>query len=179
MLARMDDAADAALVDPATDPGLARHPRVARLAESSLLIVGAAVLATFLTAVITFVWGFAKVWSLVDLLFDEGSNSSLAIVRLLEVIDVYLLGTVMLIIAIGLVELFVTPVQLPQWLEIHSLDDLKGKIIDVIQLVAAIKFLEKLVLAKEPLDALWYGLAVAAVILALLAVRMVKLKSTH
>jgi hypothetical protein len=53
---------------------------------------------------------------------------------------------------------------------IKQLSDLKGKLIDVIQLVAAIKFLEKLVTAEEALDVLWYALAVSIVILALLAV---------
>ena len=132
--------------------------------------------ALFLTALITFFWGFAKVWSFVDLLLDDGADSSLAIVKLLEVIDIYLLGAVLLILSIGLVELFVTSLDLPAWLEIHSLSDLKGKLIDVVQLVAAIKFLEKLVTSDDALDVLWYALAVSAVILALLAVRWVQKK---
>ena len=148
-----------------------RRGRVGRRAEHSVVIVVIGAFALFVTALITFVWGFAKVWSFVDLLLEDGANSSLATVRLLEVIDTYLLGTVVLILAIGLVELFVTPLQLPEWLVIRDLGDLKGKLIDVIQLVAAIKFLEKLVLSEEPLDTLWYALAVSSVILALLAVR--------
>ncbi len=145
--------------------------QVGRLAEHSVIVVVIGAFALFLTAVITFVWGFAKVWSFVDLLLEDGANGSLATVRLLEVIDTYLVGTVVFILAIGLVELFVTPVRLPEWLEIRDLGDLKGKLIDVIQLVAAIKFLEKLVLSEEPLETLWYALAVSSVILALLAVR--------
>ena len=148
-----------------------RHERIARLTEGSVMIAGVGSIALFATAVVTFGWGFAKVWSFLDLLIDRGADNSLAIVKLLEVIDIYLLGAVLLILAVGLVELFVTSVRLPAWLEIHSLSDLKGKLIDVIQLVAAIKFLEKLVTAKEPLDVLWYALAVSVVILALLAVR--------
>lgn len=148
-----------------------RRELVGRLAEHSVVVVVIGALALFLTALITFVWGFAKVWSFVDLLLEDGANGSLATVRLLEVIDTYLVGTVVLILAIGLVELFVTPLRLPEWLVIRDLGDLKGKLIDVIQLVAAIKFLEKLVLSEDPLDTLWYALAVSSVILALLAVR--------
>ncbi len=77
------------------------------------------------------------------------------------------------------VGLFVTALRLPVWLVIDSLTDLKGKIIDVIQLVVAIKFLEKLVKADDPLDTLWYALAVSAVILALLAVRWVQKNDSH
>lgn len=157
---------------------IGRRDLVARLVERSIVVAGIGAIALFLTSLITFVWGFAKVWSFVDLLFDDGADASLAIVKLLEVIDIYLLGAVLLILSIGLVELFVTSLDLPSWLEIHSLSDLKGKLIDVIQLVAAIKFLEKLVTAKDPLGVLWYALAVSAVILSLLAVRWVQ-KKTH
>lgn len=154
-----------------------RRERIARITEGSVVIAGVGSVALFATAVITFGWVFAKVWSFIDLLIDRGADSSLAIVKLLEVIDISLLGAVLLILAVGLVELFVTSVQMPAWLEIHSLSDLKGKLIDVIQLVAAIKFLEKLVTAEEPLDVLWYALAVSVVILALLAVRWLQKKN--
>jgi uncharacterized membrane protein YqhA len=157
--------------------GMQRYERIARFTERSVKVAGIAAVALFAMAVITFAWGVAKVWSFVDLLFDRGADSSLAIVKLLDVIDIYLLGAVLLILAVGLVELFVTSVHLPAWLEIHSLSDLKGKLIDVIQLVAAIKFLEKLVTAEEALDVLWYALAVSIVILALLAVRWMHKKS--
>ena len=158
-------------------PGMQRYERIARLTEMSVKAAGIAAVALFVMAVITFVWGVAKVWSFVDLLLDRGADNSLAIVKLLDVIDIYLLGAVLLILAVGLVELFVTSVRLPAWLEIHSLSDLKGKLIDVIQMVAAIKFLEKLVTAEEALDVLWYALAVSVVILALLAVRWMHKKS--
>ena len=151
-----------------------RRPGVAKVAESSLLVVGAAALALGATAAVTFAWGVSKVWKLAKLLLQGGEEDSLSIVRLLEVIDVFLLGTVLVILAIGLVELFITELRLPQWLVIRSLSDLKGKFIDVLQLVAAIKFLEKLVVAKTALDVLWYGLAVAVVIGVLLAVRVLR-----
>jgi len=147
---------------------------VARVAESSLLVVGAAAFALGVTAAITFAWGVAKVWKLAKLLLQGGEADAISIVRLLEVIDVFLLGTVLMILAIGLVELFITELRLPQWLVINSLGDLKGKFIDVLQLVAAIKFLEKLVLADSALDVLWYGIAVAVVIGVLLAVRVIR-----
>ncbi|MFM7687128.1 MAG: YqhA family protein [Actinomycetota bacterium] len=146
---------------------------IARVAESSLLLVSVAALALAVTAAVTFAWGVAKVWKLAKVLLDR-SEDSLAIVRLLEVIDVFLLGTVLVILAIGLVELFITELRLPAWLVIRDLGDLKGKFIDVLQLVAVIKFLEQLVLEKSALDVLWYGLAVAVVIGVLLAVRVVR-----
>ena len=129
-------------------------------------------------SIVTFIWGGVKVWKFVELLFEDGVDAPIAVVRLLQAIDVYLLGTVLLILALGFIELFVTPLRLPGWLVIKNLADLKGKLVDVIQVVAAIKFLEKLVLDKDALDVLWYGIAVSLLIAALLAVRWVG-KQSH
>ncbi|MFZ4810172.1 MAG: YqhA family protein [Ilumatobacteraceae bacterium] len=156
-----------------------RRERIARISEASPNIVIIAAVSLGITAVVTFVWGCAKVVSFVRLLLEEGATSPVAVVRLLDVIDVYLLGTVVLILAVGLVELFVTPLRLPGWLVIRSIGDLKGKLIDVIQLVAAIKFLEKLVLDKDALDVLYYGIAVSLVISVLVLVRFVQRTTEH
>ena len=157
-----------------TTPGPALRPGLARMAESLVYVVIVASLALAVTAGVTFVWGAAKVWAFIDLLLDEGSEASLAIVQLLEIIDIFLLGTVVVILAVGLIELFVTRLRLPAWLVITNLGDLKGKFIDVLQLVAAIKFLEIAVTDKDALDVLWYGIAVTLIIGVLLAVRVIK-----
>lgn len=160
-------------------PTLPRRERIARLSEASTLAVLVAAVSLGVTAIVTFVWGCAKVWSFVVLLIEDGASSPVAVVRLLEVIDIYLLGTVLLILAVGLIELFVTPLRLPPWLVIGSLGDLKAKLIDVIQLVAAIKFLEKLVLDKDAIDVLWYAIAVSLVIAVLVLVRFVQRTADH
>jgi uncharacterized membrane protein YqhA len=67
-----------------------------------------------------------------------------------------------------LYELFIGDVQLPQWLVIRNLSDLKAKIVDVIVLVIAIKFLEKLVQGGDAIDILWYGLASTTVMAVLI-----------
>jgi uncharacterized membrane protein YqhA len=156
-----------------------RRERIARISEASPNIVIIAAVSLGITAVVTFVWGCAKVVSFVRLLLEEGATSPVAVVRLLDVIDVYLLGTVLLILAVGLVELFVTPLRLPGWLVIRSIGDLKGKLIDVIQLVAAIKFLEKLVLDKDAIDVLYFAIAVSLVIGVLVLVRFVQRTTEH
>jgi len=125
------------------------------------------------------VWGAAQAWSLVRLLVTEGAGAKVAVVDLLEVIDTYLLGTVALILGVGIVELFITPLRLPAWLVIDDLGDLKSKVIDGVILVAAVKFLEQLVISKDALDVLYYGLAVAVVSAVLLAVRWVGSTTAH
>ena len=55
------------------------------------------------------------------------------IVEVLTAVDAILLGTVLLVIGYGLYELFVdTRLEVPEWLEVRDLDDLKSKLIGVV-----------------------------------------------
>ena len=66
--------------------------------------------------------------------------------------------------ALGLHELFIQKLALPEWLVIDDLKKLKGKLSDVVILILAIKFLEKLIESKNAQDTLMTGIAVAVVI---------------
>jgi uncharacterized membrane protein YqhA len=90
------------------------------------------------------------------------------IVSILTSVDAILLGTVLLVIGYGLYELFVdTNLEVPQWLEINTLDDLKAKLIGVIVAIIAVIFVGVLVDAKSANDVLYYGAGAGAVIVAL------------
>ena len=74
----------------------------------------------------------------------------------------------MYIIALGLYELFVDDqLPLPQWLEIHDLDDLKNKLTGVVILVMAVLFLGQVVTWDGERDLLRYGGGIALMIAAL------------
>jgi len=143
---------------------------IARVLSRSRLLVLFAVATSLVLSAVTFAWGAVKAWNFtVGLFEDRGWDRDVTVVSLLEAIDVILLGTVLLIFAVGLYELFVAPIELPDWLVIDSLNDLKAKLSDVIVLLLAIKFVEKLLLAKEAVDVLYYGVGIALVIGALVA----------
>jgi uncharacterized membrane protein YqhA len=90
------------------------------------------------------------------------------IVSILTSVDAILLGTVLLVIGYGLYELFVdTNLEIPQWLEINTLDDLKAKLIGVIVAIIAVIFVGVLVDAKSASDVLYFGAGSGAVIVAL------------
>jgi uncharacterized membrane protein YqhA len=60
----------------------------------------------------------------------------------IEITDIFLLATVLYIVALGLYELFIDhQVPVPNWLEIRTLDDLKDKLIGVIIVVIGVGFL--------------------------------------
>ncbi|HEX8550038.1 MAG TPA: YqhA family protein [Abditibacteriaceae bacterium] len=83
-------------------------------------------------------------------------------------VDAFLIGTVFVLIALGLYSLFVDDtLPLPKWLEVHTLDDLKYKLINVIVLVLAVTFLSVAVGWKGQKEVLHIGGAIALVIFAL------------
>jgi len=134
-----------------------------------IAVVGLAV-----TAAATFGWSVAKsVKFVVDLLSGEWRNE-LMVVKLLQVIDTYLLAVVQLITALGLYELFVGDLDAPAWLEVHSLDDLKKPIVDVLVVYVGVKGVEALVKSSDSADTLRSAAAVGIIVLALTGFRLVK-----
>jgi uncharacterized membrane protein YqhA len=90
------------------------------------------------------------------------------IVAFIDVIDLFLMGIVFYIISLGLYELFIDDkVKTPDWLIIRDFDSLKGKLVSVVIVVLGVLFLGKAVGAKDGLDLLYFGGAIAMVIAAL------------
>ena len=137
-------------------------------------VVLIAVVGLLATTLASFGWGIAKTVKFVDTLLSGGWRDDLTVVQLLEVIDIYLLAVVQLIVAIGLYELFVGTLDVPEWLRIDSLDDLKKSIIDVLIVFIGVNGVERLVKTPDPLDALASSGAVAVLIVAMTAFRFVK-----
>ena len=120
----------------------------------------------------TFLWAIAKTVRLIGTLLDGGWRSDETIVDLLEVIDTYLLAIVQLIVAIGLYELFIAALDVPDWLKARSLDDLKKSIVDVLIVFIGVKGVERLVVTEDPVDTLAFAGAVALLIGALSLFRL-------
>ena len=136
--------------------------------ERLRLLIVVAVLGLTVTTVVSLVWGVARAVELGAVLLDGGWRQDATLVTLLEVVDLFLVATVQLIVALGLYELFVGDLDLPDWLTVGSFGELKQPVIDILVVVMVIKFIER-ALTGSALDALHYGLATAAVVIALVA----------
>ena len=80
-------------------------------------------------------------------------------------IDFFLLGTVLYIIAMGLYELFIDDkLPMPKWLHIESLDNLKEKLVTVIIVMLAASFLGEVVEWTGGNDIFYLGAAIALLI---------------
>ncbi len=143
-----------------------------RVLERVRHVVVVAVAGLTFTMTVTFAWAIAKTVRLTGLLLDGGWRNDLSMVDLLEVIDTYLLAILQLIVVIGLYELFIGALDVPDWLKARSLEDLKKSIVDVLIVFIGVKGVERLVAIQEPLDALTYTGAVATLIAALSLFRL-------
>lgn len=86
----------------------------------------------------------------------------------IDLADLFLVGTVLYVMALGLYELFIDDrLPLPAWLEIHDIDDLKGKLVGVVVVVLAVFFLGEAVGGDGQRDVLRLGGGIALVIAAL------------
>jgi uncharacterized membrane protein YqhA len=141
------------------------------LAKSRYLVL-IAVLGSALAAFVLVIYGGISIYNVIAQTFQESvSNKGIKSLALsfIEIIDVFLLATVFYIIAVGLYELFIddkVPL-LPAWLEIHTLDDLKNKLISVVIVVMGVLFLGNVVSWKGDPSILYLGAAVALMITAL------------
>ncbi len=137
--------------------------------EKSKYITLVAVFSALLASAVAFVWGMIQsVRALVDLV-ESFSADGIDIIPVIELMDIFLIATVLLIFAVGIYELFIGKLALPEWLIIKNLHDLKVKLSSVVIMVMGIVFLKHLVEWQDPLGTLFFGLAVMVVSAALIA----------
>lgn len=99
---------------------------------------------------------------------SESSSLKDSIVAVLTAIDAILLGTVLLVIGYGLYELFIdTDIQVPAWLRVDNLDDLKSKLIGVVVAIISVVFVGVFVDSNRATDIVSYGLGAGALVVGL------------
>ena len=133
-----------------------------------------AVIGLLATSVSTFGWSVARTVLFVSDLFEGKWRTDEQVIALLKTIDIYLLALIQFIMVIGLYELFIGELDVPDWLKIDSIDDLKKSIVDILVIFVAVKGIEGLLKQKNPLDALTFVGAASSLILVLTLFRFVK-----
>ena len=119
------------------------------------------------------IMGMGRIFTAGAKLLSAGDFSAKAVkimaLAVIEIIDLFLVGTVAYITAIGLYKLFVSSseIELPMRLKIRNLKDLEDKIIGVIVAALAVAFLGQAAGAEEAAKLLSYGGGIALVIAAL------------
>lgn len=142
---------------------------MARLLEKSRYLVLLAVVPSLFAATAAFLWGVWKtILVIIEIIVTQGKDP-LTAVALIELMDKFLIAAGLYIFAVGMYELFIGELSLPEWLKVHNLHEIKSRLSSVIILVMAIVFLEHVVEWKEPQGTLFLAIAVALVTAALIA----------
>ncbi len=138
---------------------------------ASRYVIALAVLGTFLCAMTMIVYGVFTVYTIIDdaVSHDVSVHGARALaISSIELIDLFLLGTVVYIVALGLYELFIDDqLPMPKWLQISDLDELKEKLIGVIIVLLGVSFLGTIVEWEGGHDIFYFGAAIALVITSL------------
>jgi uncharacterized membrane protein YqhA len=150
---------------------------------SSRFFILVAVLGSFLASSVALV--FAGISTIVVAVqtfkeadFSDKGTKYLA-VELVTLIDLFLLGTVLYIVSVGLYTLFIDAnVPMPAWLRITTIDDLKERLLGVVSVLLAVTFLGNAVPWQGGTEILSLGLAIAAV-LAAVGLLLSVLSRTH
>jgi uncharacterized membrane protein YqhA len=151
------------------------HPAAASMAQRLLgrlrharYLFFFAVVSTLLAAALVMLYGTVQLVGFVVELVRHGSISNQwgAELRLtvIEVVDLFLIGTVLFVIAVGLYQLFFTSMMpLPRWLLVQDVGDLERKLIGLVITVLSVVFLGQIVTWDGQRELLGFGVAIGAV----------------
>jgi uncharacterized membrane protein YqhA len=142
---------------------------VRRLLATSRFFIIVAVVGSFIASAAALVYGGLATVAIVIRTFGQGdfsqTGAKLLSVDLVTMIDLFLLGTVLYIFAVGLYELFIdSGLPMPGWLRITTLDDLKERLLGVVAVLLAVTFLGSAVTWDGSTSILALGVAIALVL---------------
>jgi uncharacterized membrane protein YqhA len=138
----------------------------------SRVLVIIAIIGMILTSIFVIITGFAELYRIILFFIHDGILSEEAgtflSVTVTEMIDLYLIGLVLIIFALGLYQLFIdSDINLPEWLDTPSFDVLKGRLLIVIAVVLAVLFLGYASTATDGRTIAGLGIGISLVIIAI------------
>lgn len=131
--------------------------------EKSRYLALIGVLGLLAGAVTSFCWGIYKTLKTVQSALSNYDKEEYTLVSLFDSLDSFLIAIALLVISVSIYELFVGGLEVPDWMTVHDLSELKAKFALVIVPVMAVKFLQKLLSSENAVETLYYGIAVALV----------------
>ena len=143
-----------------------------------IFIVVFALLISSLAAFYLGVHSTIKAFSEITHSYQEGRSlgTNVVIVYLISSIDEFLLGIILIIIALGVYELFISKIDFidegkllyPKWLTFHSLEELKAALTKVIIIILMVYFFKSVVMMEfnTPLSILYLSIGISLIALA-------------
>jgi uncharacterized membrane protein YqhA len=143
---------------------------ITRLFSYTRYLLVIPVLGALIASVTILLFGGAETVRTIATVLDADAmvpSSKALLLKYIEIIDLFLIGTVFYITALGLYELFIDEnVPTPAWLHITHLDDLKSKLLGVIVLILMVVFLGRVINWDTGWDVLILGASIGFVVVA-------------
>jgi len=138
----------------------------------SRILVVIVIIGLLIASIIVIIAGFGELFRMISFLMNDGLLShdagKVLSVNVTEMIDLFLIGLVLIITAIGLYQLFINPdLVLPEWLNTPTFDTLKERLLVIILVLLAVIFLGSAATATDGVMIAGLGIAVASVIAAI------------
>lgn len=143
--------------------------RVVKFITGTRFFVLIPVIGLAIAAVILFIkGGIELIYFLPELIsgMEETATHGNIIVEIVEIVHLFLVGTVLFITSLGLYELFIEPLPLSPWLKTHNIEELELNLVGLTIVVLAVNFLSVIFEEQENNLAL-YGIGYALPIVAL------------
>lgn len=141
------------------------------LLENAKYLILVIVLSSLVGTVVALIWGIYETVNVVVNLLTHYKDASSAVASFVQLMDIFLVAAVLYIFTVTLYELFIGELNMPEWLNVHSFDELKTILSNMVILILSVSFLKYFLERKDPLDTLLYALAVAVVSFALISYR--------
>ncbi len=135
-----------------------------RLLEQSRFLLWGIVGTSFVMFLSVLLWSLYKTLSTVWNTVNGNSKDAAIKVSFIELLDVFLIAAIFYVFTVAIYELFIGDLDLPGWLAIHNLDELKAKLINITVLVIAVVFLEHFIEWNSSQVILENGIGAALVI---------------
>lgn len=142
----------------------------AKLFAASRFLIIIAVIGSLFAATLVMLFGIYDLLRVVVLIFQDGPNAEditkKVSVGAIELIELFLLGTVLYVVALGLYQLFIEKdLPVPPWLKITTLDNLKERLLATVLVMLAVSFFGYAVTWDGSWNILAIGLAIGFVII--------------
>jgi uncharacterized membrane protein YqhA len=141
-----------------------------RLFSWSRYLIIIAVLGSLLASMLVMFFGvYDLVYISVQILQEGAAARDVAkkvAVGAIELVELFLLGTVLYVVGLGLYQLFINKdIQLPAWLEIATLDNLKERLLATVLVMLGVSFLGYAVTWNGDWNIIAIGAAIGIVII--------------
>lgn len=146
------------------------------LIERSRYLPIVSVLGMLTGAIAALFLGVVKTFELIKTVIGNYHESEPSLYVLFEALDCFLVATALIVVAVSLYELFISGLEVPDWMLVKDLTELKAKFTFVIIPVMAVKFVQKILKYENAADTLYYGAAIALVAFALTAFNFISIK---